>query len=94
VGSSRPHGRSAVDYFTNRKSRGKAKDSPCNMVCASSREAETNVPSLTDSEEETIVLAAEPNAPLIAGTRSGQSYLKKYDEVVKNLPKFTQEPTK
>ena len=63
------------------------------MVCASSREVETDVPSLTDSEEETIVLTAEPNAPLVAGTRSGQSYLKKYDEVA-NLPKLTQEPTK
>ena len=34
---------------TNRKSKGKAKASPCNMVCASSREAEINVSSLTDS---------------------------------------------
>ena len=31
---------------------------------------------------------------LIAGTRSGQSYLKKYDEMVANLPKPTPEPTK
>ena len=46
---------------TNRKSKGKAKASSCNVVCASSREAETDVPSLTDSEEETIVLAAEPS---------------------------------
>jgi len=38
---------------TSRKSRGKAKASPCNMVCASSREAETDVTSLIDSEEET-----------------------------------------
>jgi len=56
---------------TNRKFKGKAKASPCNVVCASSRKAETDVPSLTDSEEETIILAAELNAPLIAGTRSG-----------------------
>ena len=48
------------------------------MVCASSGEEETDVPSLTDSEEETIVLAAEPDQ-LVAETRSGQSYLKKYD---------------
>ena len=46
---------------TNRKSKGKAKATSCNVVCASSRGAETNVPSLTDSEEETIVLAAEPS---------------------------------
>ena len=51
-------------------------------------------PSLTDSEEETIVLATEPNAPLLAGTHSGQSYLKKYDELVANLPKLAPEPTK
>jgi len=56
---------------TNRKPRGKAKASPCNAVCASSREEETDVPSLADSEEETIILVAEPNAPLVAGTRSG-----------------------
>jgi len=63
-------------------------------VCASSREVETDIASLTDTEEETIVLAAEPNAPLVAGTRSGQSYLKKYDEMVANPPKPTQELTK
>ena len=58
---------------TNRKSKGKAKASPCSVVCASSQEVETDAPLLTNSEEETIVLAAEPNAPLVAGTRSGQS---------------------
>ena len=42
--------------ITNRKSKSKAKVSPYNVVCAFSREAETDVPSLTDSEEETIVL--------------------------------------
>ena len=67
---------------TSRQSRGKANASPCNMVCASSKEVKTDVPSLTDSEEETIVLTKEPNTPLVAWTRSGQSYLKKYDEVV------------
>ena len=72
---------------TNRKSRDKAKSSPCNVVCASSLEGETDVPSLIDSEEETIILAAEPNTPLVARTRLGQSYLKKYDEMVTNLPK-------
>ena len=71
---------------TNKKSRGKANASPCNMVCASSQEAKTNVPLLTDSKEETIILAAKLNAPLVAETRSGQSYLKKYDEMVANLP--------
>jgi len=41
---------------TNMKSREKAKTSPCNVVCASSREEETDVPLITDSEEETIIL--------------------------------------
>ena len=57
------------------------------------QEAKTDVTSLTDFEE-AIVLAAESNAPLVAGTRSGQSYLKKYDEVVASPSKPTQEPTK
>ena len=64
------------------------------MVCASSLEAKTDVASVTDSEEETIILAAEPNAPLVAETRSGQSYLKKYEEMVANPLKPTPEPTK
>ena len=42
---------------TNRKSKGKTKASSYNVVCASFREVETDVPSLTDSEEETIALA-------------------------------------
>jgi len=66
-----------VDYCYQQEVQGKAKASLFNIACASSREAETDVPLLTDSEEETIVLATEPNAPLMAGTRSGQSYLKK-----------------
>ena len=79
---------------TSRTSKGKAKASSCNVVCASSREAETAVPSLTDSEEETTVLAAEPNKPLVVETRSGQSYLKKYNEMVASPPKPTTESAK
>jgi len=79
---------------TNMKSRGKAKALPSNVVGASSREAKTDVASVIDSEEETIVLTAEPNAPLVAKTHSGQSYLKKYDEMVANSLKPTSEPTK
>jgi len=79
---------------TNRKSKGKAKSSPCNVVCAFCWEAETDVPSLTDSEEEIIVLTTEPNTPLVVGARSGQLYLKKYDEMVANPSKLTPEPTK
>ena len=78
---------------TSRKSKGKAKALSYHVVCASSREAETDVPSLTDSEEKTIVLAAEPNQ-LIAETRSGQSYLKKYDEMAATPPKSAMESAK
>ena len=55
---------------TSRRSKGQAKASSCNVVFTSSREAETDVPSLNDSEEETIVLAAKLNQ-LVAETRSG-----------------------
>jgi len=79
---------------TNRTSKGKAKVSSYNVVCASSREAKTDVPLLTNLEEETIVLTAELNKLLVAETRSGQSYLKKYDKIVANPPKPTTEPTK
>ena len=79
---------------TNRKFKGKAKASPCNVVCASSREAKIDVPSLTNSEEEIIVLIVELNAPLVVETYSGQSYLKKYNEMVTNPPKITPELTK
>ena len=78
---------------TSRKSKGKAKASSCNVVCASSREAKTDIPSLTDSEEETIVLAAGPSQ-LVAETRSGQPYLKKYGEMVVTPPKSTAELAK
>jgi len=67
---------------SNRKSKGKSRPSPYNVVCASSSEAEIDVTSLTDSEEEIIVLTAEQNTPLVARTHSGQQYLKKYDETV------------
>ena len=83
-----------MDYCYQQKVKGKAKVSACNMVCASSREAETDVPSLTNSEEETIILVAELNELLVAETHSGQSYLKKYDEMVASPLKPTAESTK
>jgi len=51
---------------TNRKSKGKARTSFCKIVCASSREAKTDVASFTDSEEEELVLAAKRDAPPMA----------------------------
>jgi len=92
VGSSQPCGGQQWTIVTNRKSRGKAKASPCNVVCASSWKAKTDVPSLTDSEEETIVLTAELNAPLVDETHSDQLCLKKYDELAANPPKPTPKP--
>jgi len=83
-----------MDHYTRRRAKGKAKASSCNVVCTSSREVETDVPSLTDSEEKIIVLAAEPNKPLVAETRSGHSYLKKYDEMVASPPKPTTKSAK
>jgi len=49
---------------------------------------------LTDSEEETIVLAAGPNQPLVAEARLGQSCLEKYDKIVAIPPKLTTESAK
>jgi len=60
-------------------SKGKVRASSCNVACASSREAEMNVVSLTDSEEKKIALVAKQDAHPMAGTQSGQQYLKKYD---------------
>jgi len=71
---------------TSRRSKGKAKTSSYNVVCVSSRIAETDVPLLTDSKEKTIVLIAEPNQ-LVEKTRSCQSYLKKYDKMAAIPPK-------
>ena len=62
-------------------------------MCASSREAETDVASLTHLEEEEIVLAAEQGVPLMAESLSGQQYLKKYDEAVASSSKSTKEAT-
>ena len=57
---------------TNKMSKGKAKASSYNMVCAFSREAEIDVASITDSEKKEIVLATEQSALPLAGTWSGQ----------------------
>src|SRR3954469_4644884 len=61
-----------------KKSRGKTKQA--NVIIASSIEPDSDVNSLTDSEEEEEVLAASVAGPLAATTRSGQPYLRNYDE--------------
>ena len=58
---------------TDKKSKGKGKASSCNVVCVSSREAERDVASITNSKEEEIVLTTEQSAPSLAGTRSASS---------------------
>ena len=49
---------------TNRKSKGKARTSSHNVVCVCLREVETDVASLTNFEEERIILAAEQGSLL------------------------------
>ena len=63
---------------SRKKSRGKAKQA--NVIIASTIEPDSDVNSLTDSEEEEEVLVASVAAPLAAATRSGQPYLKNYDD--------------
>ena len=75
--------------ITNRKSKGKAKASSCNVVYASSREAETDVAALTDSEEKENCSRCRAKCPFYAGIRSGQQYLKEYNEAVTNSSKPT-----
>ena len=82
-----------MDYCDQQEIQRQGKGFILQCVCASSREAETDVPSLTDSEEETIVMTAEPNQ-LVAETRSGQPYLKRYGETAATPPQPAVEPTK
>jgi hypothetical protein len=73
-----------------KKPRGRGK-APCNMVGFSSKESEENVTALTDSEEEKTIFLAGPEIHPVSTTRSGKSYLKKYDEAELSAPKPIQE---
>ena len=66
---------------SNRRTKGKARAASCNMIGISATEEETNIASLTDSEEEEFVFNTEPEIPH-AGTRSGRRFSKTYDEAV------------
>src|SRR3954466_12473269 len=69
---------------SRKKSRGKTKQA--NVIIASTIEPDSDVNSLTDSEEEGEVLAASVAGPLAAATRSGQPYLRNYyDALVQQL---------
>src|SRR4051812_35012525 len=72
------------------KSRGKTKQA--NVIIASTIEPDSDVNSLTDSEEEGEVLATGVARPLAAATRSGQPYLRNYDDAPVQQPEPSQEP--
>src|SRR3954465_11843745 len=74
---------------SRKKSRGKTKQA--NVIITSSIEPDSDVNSLTDSEEEEEVLAASFAGPLAAATRSGQPYLRNYDEAPVQQLKPSQE---
>ena len=58
--------------ITNRKFKSKGKASTCKVICVSSREAEADVASITDSEEEEIILTTKQGALPMVGTQSDQ----------------------
>src|SRR3954467_8370130 len=64
--------------ISRKKSRGKTKQ--VNVIIASTIEPDSDVNFLTDSEEEEEVLAADVTRPLVAATRSGQPYLRNYND--------------
>src|SRR5436190_913211 len=75
---------------SRKKSRGKTKQA--NVIIASTIEPDSDVNSLTDSEEEGEVLAASVAGSLAAATRSGQPYLRNYDDSPVQQLELSQEP--
>src|SRR5436190_6120486 len=73
-----------------KKFRGKIKQA--NVIIASSIEPDSDVNSLTGSEEEEEVLTASVAGPLVAATRSGQPYLRNYDDAPVQQLEPSQEP--
>ena len=65
---------------TKKKSKGKGKASSCNVITPCPREEDGATASLTDTDNERSVLAAEQEIQPNSGTRSGKKYLKKYDQ--------------
>src|SRR3954463_10379412 len=78
--------------ISRKKSRGKAKQA--NAIIASTIEPDSDVNSLTDSEEEEEVLAAVVAGPLAPATRSSQPYLRNYDDAPAQQIEPFQEPVK
>src|SRR3954467_7091531 len=75
-----------------KKSRGKSRQA--NVVITSTIEPDSDVNSLTDSEKEEEVLAADITRPLAAATCSGQPYLRNYDDPPAQQLESTQEQVK
>src|SRR3954467_13634993 len=73
-----------------KKSRGKSRQA--NVVITSTIEPDSDVNSLTDSEKEEEVLSADITRPLAAATRSGQPYLRNYDDSPAQQLEPSQEP--
>src|SRR3954469_17756038 len=59
---------------------GGGKTKRANVVIASTIEPDSNVNSLSESEKKEEVLAADITRPLAAATRSGQPYLRNYND--------------
>src|SRR3954465_889531 len=75
---------------SRRKSGSKTKQA--NVIIASTIEPDSDINSLTDFEEEGEVLAAGVAGPLAAATRSGQPYLRNYDDDPVQQLEPSQEP--
>src|SRR5205809_1758087 len=63
-----------------------------NAIIASTIEPDSDVNSLSDSEEEREVLAASVATPLATATRSGQPYLRNYDDAPVQQLEPSQDP--
>lgn len=59
------------------------------FICALMKDTDSDIPTLTDLDQETIVMATQAKDLLVGGTRLGQTYLKQYD----NTKAATHQPT-
>ena len=78
-------------WITVSHKRSKGKSRQANVVIASTIEPDSDVNSLTDSDKEEEVLATDTSVPLAAATRSGQPYLRNYNDIPVRQPEPTQE---
>src|SRR5436853_2139741 len=78
-------------WTTVSRKRSKGKSRQANVIIASTIEPDSDVNSLTDSDQEEEVLAADVSRPLAAATRSGQPYLRDYNGTPAQQPEPIQE---